>query len=118
MIKSKIIEFEKFASSKLSPDQIVAMVERHCRGKTVTIEEIVSSYEKYILWWESKYENTEERYISKENKRMPFYMFVQNSRYTAVWEHSKSKLDKYLFENYDVYLLDKNIKILEERIIK
>lgn len=113
----KIKGFEKFASTGVSPEQIEKFIISVVKDKkdNFSIEDIIKSYENYMKWWEAKFYDREEKYISKEDRAVTFRKFVFTNMYNNIYEIGKSKIEKYLFGNHNANKIEKFVISFERK---
>lgn len=77
-------------------------------GTLITFELIVNKYTEYIKYWDAKYGEQDQKFISNKFKKANISTFLIKSMYNDTYEIKRKKRDMYLFGQFkDQELLDK-----------
>ena len=66
-------------------------------GNELTMEAIIESYKSYLIYWKRTYGQSDEKFISKENKLQNPEMFIQARMYQSLWSSPTTPREEYLF---------------------
>lgn len=68
-------------------------------GEDLCLEDLIASYESYLVYWNRTFAQTDEKFISKDNKLMNPEVFITTRAYQTIWHSPTTSRDKYLFGN-------------------
>lgn len=74
---------------------------KNAHGEDICLEDLIESYKDYLIFWKRSYSQTDEKFISKDNKQMDPELFIMQRSYQSFWIPAKSLRDEYLFGDTD-----------------
>jgi len=70
---------------------------KNAHGDRLVLEDLIESYQKYLIYWKRSFAQQDEKFISKENKLMDPESFIMTRSYQSIWNATRTTRDEYLF---------------------
>lgn len=84
--------------------------------KPWTFEDMVKAYKEYVDWWDITYQDREDKYIKKEEKKEDIKQFLQFGHFRNKYTIRKNVRDKYLFGDYSTEDLQQQLNVFKQKL--
>lgn len=83
-------------------------------GNPITLDAVINSYKDYLLYWQKTFGQKDEKYLSKDDRKVDPELFIANKLYQSVWKASATPRDEYLFGSHDEEYYAKRTKEFDD----
>lgn len=77
---------------------------------------LIDKYNTYLAWWDSKFSNKDEKYISKLDKKKTPGEFVLYKQHLRLYSIERASRDNYIFSKLSFSVLHKKLEIFNKLI--